>query len=160
MGELCDVYDEHGQQTGRIVARGTPLDAGLYYLVVQVWIRNEQGQYLIQQRAPQVASGAGMWATTAGYVLTGESSIDAACREVSEELQLTLPVDALKRFDRLKMTPLMQDIWIASVTSATLGTPRAGEEVSDWMWASKPEISAMIERGIFFAYTYFHRLPE
>ncbi len=158
-GELCDVFDDMGVSTGQTVVRGTTLRAGEYYLVVQVWIRNAFGQYLIQQRAPHLLSGAGMWATTAGQVLAGETSLAGAVREVQEELGLTLPPALCQRFDRLKMGDLMQDIWLVEIGDLALGEPKLGIEVTAWQWASKHQIAQMIQQGQFFAYSYFARLP-
>jgi 8-oxo-dGTP diphosphatase len=158
--EICDVYDESGHRTGEQVARGTKLSSGEYYLVVHVWIRNEAGGYLIQQRGLHLISDPGVWATTVGYVLSDEESIDGAIREVMEELGLQLSSTQLRRFDQLKTPPRIEAIWIADVTSDTMDAPVIGKEVADWKWASKREMTRMIFEGHFFAYSYFDRLPE
>lgn len=158
--EICDVYDELGARTGQRVERGTWLQAGHYYLAVQVWIRNEVDEYLIQQRAPHLASGPGMWATTAGYVIADEESIDGAIREVMEELSIRLLPVQLRHFDRLRTPPRLEDIWIAHVQRDSVGMPVLEADVADWKWASKNEIRQMIENGDFFAYSYFEHLPD
>jgi 8-oxo-dGTP diphosphatase len=158
--EMCDVYSESGTRTGSTVVRGTKLLPGEYYLVVQVWIRNEKGEYLIQRRALHLESGPGMWATTAGYILTGEESIPGAIREVREELGIQLSAGVFHHFDQLAGGYLLQDIWLAEVSEDAIGTPDLGSEVSQWKWASKAEISQMIKNGEFFAYSYFDRLPK
>ena len=158
--ELCDVLDEDGNRTGKTLVRGMPLQSGEYHLSVQVWIRDEAGEYLIQQRAMHLVSGPGMWATTAGYVLAGEDSVTGAIREVREELGIDLSADQLTRFDRLKTAIRIEDVWIASVIKGAMGLPILGEEVTNWTWASKAEIYQMIREGLFFAYSYFDQLPE
>lgn len=158
--DICDVFNEAGKPTGRTVVRGTQLGQEEYYLAVQIWIRNELGQYLIQQRSPHLLSGPGIWATTAGYVLTGETSLMGAIREVHEELGLKLIPNIFNQFDRIRMNNLMQDIWLADVALENIGNPNIGVEVSDWKWAFKSEIKQMIVYGQFFAYSYFDRLPE
>jgi 8-oxo-dGTP pyrophosphatase MutT (NUDIX family) len=158
--ELCDVFDEAGARTGKTATRGTELRPGEYYLVVQVWIRNESGKYLIQKRAPHLVSGPGMWATTAGQILAGEESIRGALREVNEELGIQLSPTAFRQFARLFLGNLMQDIWLAEDSRDSIGTPVLGSEVTDWQWASKHEIGQMIRSGHFFAYNYFDQLPE
>ncbi|MBZ0315318.1 MAG: NUDIX domain-containing protein [Anaerolineae bacterium] len=158
--ELCDIFDASGTWTGRTVARGTELPPGEYYRVVQVWIRNENGDYLVQQRALHLVSGPGMWATTAGYVLTGEESVAGAVREVREELGLELTPSQFRLFDRMAMNHLLQDIWLVEVSSAEIGQPMLGPEVADWQWASKNALARMIEAHAFFAYSYFARLPD
>lgn len=158
--EMCDVLDASGTRTGRTVARGTKLADGEYYLVVQIWIRSESGEYLIQRRALDHTSAPGMWATTAGQVLAGEESIPGAIREVNEELGLQLSPAPFKRFDRLAQNNLMQDIWLVEVSQDSIGTPEMGTEVMAWKWASKNEIRQMIKQGEFFAYSYFDQLPD
>lgn len=156
--EMCDVFDESEMRTGQIVARGTHLRQGEYYLVVQVWIRNEAHEYLIQQRAMHLSTGPGIWATTAGYVMAGEESIDGAIREVEEELAITLFPTQLKQFIRLKMDDRLENVWIADVSKAEIA-PVLNVDVSDWKWASKQAISEMIKQGTFFGYSYFDTLP-
>ena len=58
--EICDVVDEFGTRTGRVVTRGTELALSEFYLVVHVWIRDENSNYLIQQRALHLASDPGI----------------------------------------------------------------------------------------------------
>jgi 8-oxo-dGTP pyrophosphatase MutT (NUDIX family) len=157
--EICDVFDGAGTRTGRTVVRGVGLPRGEYYLVVQVWIRNEAGGYLIQQRARPLASGPGVWAPTAGYVLAGGSSISGAIREVEEELGVRLPPAYLRRFDRLETEDRLEDLWPAEVPEERLGAPTLGPEVAGWRWATKDELRHMMNRGDFFAYSYFERLP-
>lgn len=158
--EMCDVYDQSGARTGRVVVRGMALGSGEYYLAVQVWIRDQTGEYLVQQRALHLASGAGVWATTAGYVVAGEDSISGAIREVNEELGLHLSPAQMQLFMRLITPNRIEDVWIADVAQQTLGLPQLGEEVNAWRWASKHALRQMISAGEFFGYSYFESLPE
>lgn len=158
--ETCDVLDESGTRTGRTVVRGTELPQGEYYLAVQVWIRDEAGEYLVQRRALHLASGPGVWATTAGYVLAGEDSISGAIREANEELGVRLPSARLTRFGRLRTENRFEDLWLAEVPRSSVRTPTPGPEVADWKWASKRELGRLMSRGDFFAYNYFEALPE
>jgi 8-oxo-dGTP diphosphatase len=158
--DVCDVYDSAGARTGRSTVRGIELAHGEYYLVVQVWIRNEAGEYLVQQRAAHLESGPGMWATTAGYVLSGEDSLAGAIREVSEELGVQLAPGCFSKFDCLYMDGLMQDIWLADVSKSAIGQLSLGSEVDDWAWASMAELERMVSRGEFFAYSYLGSLPR
>jgi 8-oxo-dGTP pyrophosphatase MutT (NUDIX family) len=158
--ELCDLVDQHGAATGRTVARGTPLAPGEYYQVVHIWIRDEAGQYLVQQRAHDRPVDPGVWAVTAGLVQTGEDTLTAALRETREELGLVLQPAELQRLRQQALENRFEDIWLATVTRAALGPPQPGPEVADWKWASKTVLGELIERGEFFAYSYFHSLPD
>jgi 8-oxo-dGTP pyrophosphatase MutT (NUDIX family) len=157
--ELCDVVDELGARIGRTVARDTPLAPGEYYLVVHVWIRDEAGDYLVQQRAHDRATDPGVWATTAGYVQAGEDSLAAAVRETREELGLQLQPAQLERLKRHALDDRVEDIWLATVSRAALGPPEPGPEVADWKWISKAMLNELVNRGDFFRYSYFDSLP-
>ena len=157
--EWCDVVDAQGAPTGRTVARGTALGPGEYYRVVHVWIRDETGDYLVQQRAHDRPTDPGVWAVTAGYVQAGEDSLSAALRETREELGLPLLPGQLQRLHQHALDDRVEDIWLATVTRAALGPPQPGPEVADCKWASKAELSKLIGRGEFFRYSYFAILP-
>lgn len=158
--EKFDVRDEAGALTGRTAVRGTQLEPGEYHLAVHIWIRNENGEYLIQRRAMHLAVGPGVWATTVGYVLAGEDSIGGAIRETYEELGIRLSPTNFRRFGGLTMDHRIEDHWLADVSKQLIGAPTLGPEVMDWMWASKRQLRHMIDRSDFFAYRYFDNLPE
>jgi 8-oxo-dGTP diphosphatase len=158
--ELCDILDEFGTRTGRAVTRGTKLAPGEFILVVHVWIRDETGRYLIQQRALNLEVEPGIWATTAGHVQSGEDSLAGAIRETSEELGLQLAPAHFRRLDRLKIKNRIEDLWLAEVSHASLGAPTLGLEVADWKWVSKAELEQLASQGDFFAYSYLGDLPE
>ena len=152
--ELCDVVDKSGNRTGRTVERGTKLGSDEFYPVVHVWIRDDDHNYLIQQRGPHLESGPGVWATTVGYVVSGEESIDAVIREVKEELGIQLLPGHLKRIDRHVLDNRVEDIWIAEAPRDALGTPIPGEEVADYKWVSRDKLEELVNRGEVFRYSY------
>jgi len=152
--ELCDVVNQFGNRTGRIVERGTKLGPDEFYLVVHVWIRDNSHNYLIQQRGLHLESVPGVWATTVGYVVSGEESIDAAIREVEEELQIRLSHEYLKRLDRHVLDNRMEDVWIAEAPREALGTPVPGEEVADYKWVSREKLEELVNNGEVFRYSY------
>ena len=158
--EYCDVVDKFGNHTGRVVERGTKLGVDEFYLVVHAWIRDENHNYLIQQRALHLASDPGIWATTVGYVLADEESIQGAIREVKEELGIQLLPPHLKRIDRHVFDNRVEDIWMAEIPRDAIGIPVLGSEVADWKWISKSELGDMASRGDFFSYSYYGDILE
>ena len=82
--ELWDIYDSDRNPTGRVEPRGR-LVIGDYHLVVHIWLMNEKGEILVTQRAQNNPWGL-FWETTGGSVLAGETSLQAAVREVREEV--------------------------------------------------------------------------
>ena len=158
--ELCDILDEFGTRTGRAVQRGTKLAPGEFILVVHVWIRDETGRYLIQQRAGHLEADPGIWATTAGHVQSGEDSLAGAIREAHEELGLQLAPAQFRQLDRIKMGHRIEDLWLAEVSRTSIGTPPLGPEVADCKWVSKAELENLARQGDFFSYSYLGDLPE
>lgn len=158
MSERLDVLDKNGNRTGRIVERGEGLGPGEFHRVVHVWIRNESGEYLIQKRSEKVQSFAGMWATTGGYIGSGEESQAAALRETHEEMGLKLRSSDLRKIDHCAEGHLIADVYVANVLLENVGSPELGPEVSATKWASREEIGTLMEQGAFFPYSYFDAL--
>jgi 8-oxo-dGTP diphosphatase len=158
--EVCDVYDEAGTRTGRTAVRGTNLPPCEYYLVVHVWIRNEDGEYLVQQRARDLDFDPGIWATTVGFVQAGEDSISGAIREASEELGVRLSPTQLEQFGRLRVGNHIEDLWLAEVSRNAMGIPKLGSEASDWKWAAKAALIMLASQSEFYPYSYLENLPD
>ena len=152
--ELWDVLDRDGTPTGRLVARGSPLEPGDFHLVVHVWIVNEAGEYLVQRRALHLDSAPGSWATTGGCVLAGESSEAAVVREVMEELGLDVSRAERLLLGRLPNRSHLEDIWLVEAGEAEIGAVSIGPEVMDSRWVSGAALKRMVEEGEFFPYSY------
>ncbi|MEW8967900.1 NUDIX hydrolase [Exiguobacterium alkaliphilum] len=89
--ELWDVYTVNREKTGRTWERGTRLPQDDYHLVIHVCIFNKDGQMLIQQRQPFKDGWSNMWDITVGGSATvGDTSQQAAMRELEEEIGLKL----------------------------------------------------------------------
>lgn len=155
--ELCDVVDKLGNRTGRVVERGTKLSPEEFYPVIHVWIRDENNNYLIQQRALHRESNPGMWCTTVGYVMSGEESINGAIREVDEELGIRLLQSQLNRIDRHALDNRFEEVWVAEVSKDSIDTPELGDEVADYKWVSRDELELLVNRGEVFRYSYHGR---
>lgn len=87
MEELIDILDENGNKTGNIATRHEVHTKGLWHKVIVVAIINEDGKLLMQQRSKNVETYPEKWdVSTAGHVSAGQTSIEAAMRELSEEI--------------------------------------------------------------------------
>ena len=91
--ERFDLYDKHMNKLNETIARGEHSGEGKYHLVVHIWLRNDKGEYLIQQRNKIEDIVPYQWAITGGAVLAGESSIEGAIRETQEEIGIELRPD-------------------------------------------------------------------
>lgn len=150
--ETFDLYDRNRIPLGKTGTRGVPLGDGEYRLAVHVCIFNAKGQMLIQQRARDKNTDAGMWDLSAGGgALCGEDSRAAAERETREELgialDLTEPPHLTVTFDEG-----FNDMYLIERNVQTENLRLQKEEVQAVKWATQEEIFAMIEAGTFIPY--------
>ncbi len=155
--ELWDLYDSHGQPLGRTIVRGDQLNDGEYHLVVQVWVKNSLGEYLIQQRADN-----GMWAATAGCVVAGETSRIGAVRELAEELGLPVAPHDLRQMYQDISRYALGTAWLLERDVADDAIRIQAEEVIETRWANQTVIRQMINQGLFYDYgdEYFRHVFE
>ena len=83
--ELWDLYDGERRPLGRTHVRGVPCPPGEYHLVVTVWTVDSRGNILLTLRDPAKESFPNTWENTGGSALAGETSRQAAARELLEE---------------------------------------------------------------------------
>ncbi len=87
MEELIDVLDENGIKTGRVLPRSEIHKKGLWHKIVVIAIINSNNEILMQQRSYKKIRESGMWdISVAGHVSAGENTLDAAVREIEEEI--------------------------------------------------------------------------
>lgn len=87
--ELLDVLNEDGTPTGRALPISEIYENSYWHRSVHIWIINDKGELLVQKRNPEKKTFPNMWAiSVAGHVRMHETSVDAAKRELSEEVNL------------------------------------------------------------------------
>jgi isopentenyldiphosphate isomerase len=100
-GELLDIVDIYGNPTGESLDKKAIHDQGLAHRDVHVWVTNGR-DLLQQQRTWDKNIMPGAWdISVGGHVGAGESYLDAAVRETSEELGLDLAKDRFVRIGRV-----------------------------------------------------------
>lgn len=150
--EILDIYQENGEKTDRTIQRGETIKAGDYILVVHIWITNNRGDYLIQKRAHHLKYYPGIWAMTGGAVRKGESSQEAALREVEEELGFKAEKNKMGKITRMKRGHMLTDIWSLHQSISLDSLKIQKEEVSQVKWVSRCTLEEMISGSIFFDY--------
>lgn len=152
MPELWDIYDRNRNLTGRTMQRGEPMLPDDYRLVVQVWIQNSKGKWLLSQRAPNKSQPL-KWEPTGGCVQAGETSMQAAIREAREELGVMLKNGRLfrsfRRNDFCWENPGFLDVWFFEKDIEIETVVLQQEEAVGVRWASENEILKMIALGEF-----------
>lgn len=163
MSEFWDIYDKNRKLTGRTVERGKPMRQDEYHIVVNVWIKNSKGQWLISKRTANKHFPL-LWEPTGGSAVAGESSFDAALRETREELGIELDpkkgnlfTTALRQY---KKFPDFLDVWVfeheCGIESVTL---QPGETCGA-MWATSAEIKQLAQNGEFVPQNIFPYLDK
>ena len=110
--ELWDLLDAKREPTGRTHERGTPVPAGCYYLVTNVWIVNRRGEFLITKRDARKTFG-GLWECQGGAAQAGEDSLTSALREAREETGVVLdPKDGRLIEQYTKEPDHHYDVWL------------------------------------------------
>ena len=155
MSETWDLYDVHRDLTGETWIRGskTPIPRGRYHVIVSVWTLTPDGKILITKRHPDKSFG-GMWENTGGAVVAGESSIDAACRELMEETGLEPEEGELVFLGDVWHQGYIVDTYLY-VTEVDLNRLRLQrEEVIEAKLAGEKDIDILNEAGLMVPSVY------
>jgi nucleoside triphosphatase YtkD len=163
--ELWDVLDENREPTGRVHRRGDPLPDGDFHVVVHVWTRNSNGEFLITKRSANKGFPL-MWECTGGSAIAGDTSLAAAIREVKEETGLDVPPDSGELFRTyFRQEPGFGggsgdfcDVWVFRCDSPIEAVVLQEGETCDAKWASPEEITQMVESGEFIPFHYLDEL--
>ncbi len=95
--EYIDIVDENGKPTGRTASRDEIHKKGLWYRTVHIWLMNDQQEILLQKRALNKESHPGLWdISCAGHISAGETTTEAAIKELKEELGILAETSDLK----------------------------------------------------------------
>jgi len=159
--EIWDILDSNGVPTGKTVARGKSfLKPGEYHLVVHIWIVSTDGRFLLQRRSDQKKLMPGEWAATGGAAISGESSYEAASRELFEELGIASDEQTLKKILRLKRRNSLVDVWMITCDAKTQRLTLQKSEVAEARWVTVDELQQMIKDGLFHNYgkDYFEQV--
>lgn len=98
--ELFDVVDETGAPTGESRGRKEVHALGLYHRAVHTWLWSPStNEILLQLRAACKDSWPNRWdISSAGHLSAGQKALEAAVRELEEEIGVRLPAE---RFEYL-----------------------------------------------------------
>lgn len=159
--ELWDIYTKDRIKTGKLHKRGEKLSDEEFHLVVHVCILNNKNQLLIQQRQPFKSGWPNMWdLSVGGSAIAGESSSQAAERELAEELGLKLDLsDVLPQFTTTFRNGF-DDYYIVKNDVDLSHIKLQKEEVQAVRWADKEEVLKMQQEGTFIPYWFLDKLFE
>lgn len=147
MAELWDVYDINRNKTGKTIERENyKFKEGEYFLITVAVIMNSKKQVLITRRSETKKTAPLKWDLTGGGTRAGETTLQAICRETSEEIGMKFkPEDAtfLKEIRRDGVPSSFKDFWLfrSDINADEIQFPD-GEAV-EAKWATIDEILQM-----------------
>jgi len=144
VAEYWDLFDANRKPLGRTIKRGDAFADGEYYVCCEIWIQNSNGQFLMTQRHPNKKAG-GLWEFTGGGVLAGETTKQAAVRELEEELGIQIDESELSLLEVYQQRNYFMDIFVVKKDVDTTMLVLQPEEVVDAKWVSHEELLQMIE---------------
>ena len=133
--------------------RGDPFEQDAYHLVIHVCLFNQLGEMLIQQRQPDKEDWKNMWDfTVGGSAIAGETSQQAAEREVKEEIGYTLKLQNKRPSLTVNFEYGFDDYYLVETDLNISNLSLPTEEVKQVKWAGKNDIFHMVSEGVFIPY--------
>ena len=161
--ELWDIYDRNRNKTGKTIKRGERLQKGEFHLIVHIWIKNSNNEFLIQQRSEKVKNPL-VWSTTGGSAVAGEDSFTAALREVKEELGIDLTKEKGYLFEEgiyeEDNQQYLSDTYLYFIDLDIKDLKLQTEEVKQVKFEKMSIIKQMMANNQFFIYDYLDELEK
>lgn len=157
--EQWDIYTASGEPTGETVTRGIGvLRDGQYHQVVHIWLIDDKGRVLIQQRSADLSILPGKWAVTGGSAVAGEDIYTAAVRELSEEIGIRVTKDELTELCRYRGRNDFVTVFCVHKAVSLRDVTMQEDEVQAVKWATEKELRRMVAERKFHAYSYLEEL--
>ena len=157
--ELWDILDKNGNPVGKTVERKCVcLSRGEYHLVVHIWVLGSDGRVLIQQRSFNKPPMPGEWAAIGGSAVSGEDSVDAARRELFEEMGIETETNELKHICKMVRRSSILDIYLVYKDIPVSMLKLQKNEVNAAKWVHRNKLRQMIKKGEFhnYGHEYFN----
>ena len=155
MEELIDCLDEFGNKTGIVKPKSAIKKDGDYHRVIAVLIVNND-KILIHQRSKNKKVYPSLWSLfIRGHVQSGEDSLDAALREIKEEIGISINKNELEFLYTLKeeakkkdyIENMFYDTYILRKNINIKNITIQKEEVDDIKYINIDEVYNLIKNG-------------
>ncbi|MGN0624125.1 MAG: NUDIX domain-containing protein [Oscillospiraceae bacterium] len=152
--ELWDLYDRDRKPLGTTHVRGEKLGEGEFHIVVNILSVNKDGKILITKRHPDKPFG-GKWEISGGSAVAGESSPEAAVRELFEETGLKAGGELLYYGTIIRQpSGCIHDFYLYRGDFSEEDIVLQEGETVDFKLLSADEIYEMAEKGEFLDFLY------
>lgn len=143
--EMLDIVDAHNRVIG-CAPRREVHRLGLRHRAVHMLILDRKERIYLQRRSPHKDVDPGLWDTSAaGHVDSGEDYLDAALRELNEEL--ALDDVSLRALCDLPARPETGEEFVRVYVGRTASEPRPDpREIAEGGWWSQADVGAWLTR--------------
>jgi 8-oxo-dGTP pyrophosphatase MutT (NUDIX family) len=146
--EWWDVVDAEGTPTGATHRRGAPgWPTGRFHLIVAVCVSRGDGTVLLTQRSAAKSEFPFGWEFPGGSALAGESSREAAARELREETGIDVPPSVLVQVGRFTEQSALLDIFVARQPPVAHLTLQESEVMAA-EWVTPEEVMRRLDSGL------------
>lgn len=145
--EQWDLYDGNRKKVSQTITRGEAIPAGLHHLVVGIWTVNSHGRVLLTLRHPQKEIYPNTWENSGGAAQSGESSLQAALRELREETGIEARPEELVELGIEKRDGAFVDSYLIHRDISLLDLKLQEGETVDAKWALPEEIEILCQNG-------------
>lgn len=155
MDEIIDVLDEDGNLTNKTISKDKAHKNGTWHCSVHILIiNNDKTKTIFQKRCPNKKLYPNTWdIAVGGHISTKEEPLNAALREMQEELGLYYKDFDLKELELVKETLQYDDIYSNEFIYTYLIYDDVDlndiilqkEEVSEVKWFTKEEMNHLIK---------------
>lgn len=142
MMEYFDLYTADRRPLNRQIQRGAPIPRGEYHIVVQIMTVNNNGEVLLTQRVPSKTSG-GKWECSGGCAITGETSSEAACRELLEETGIKAFPEEIELEWSFTTDSMLRDFYVVNKDVPLTELRLQSTEVCAAKWVSLARLEEM-----------------
>ncbi len=151
--EFWDIYDIDRVKSDKTVLRGETLGDEECHFGVHICVFNSNGEMLIQKRQPFKDGYPGRWdVSVGGSALSGETSREAARRELLEELGINYDFSGIRPHFTINRNHIFDDFYIIEKDVDLSSISLQEEEVAKVAWADSEKIIQMIEKKEFLPY--------
>lgn len=148
MPEYWDLYDNDRNPLKKIQKRGELLEEGTFHVVVSVWTVNQENKLLMTLRSAQKELYPNLWENTSGSVVHGETSLQAALRELKEETGIEASEDEITFLGTARKAASFVDIYLVQKVLDPNSIILQEGETIDYRWVSFSELEQMDLQGL------------
>lgn len=152
--EYFDLLDEFGNKIGKTKLRSEVHRDGDWHKGVHIWVINNDNEILLQRRCATKDSNPNMLdISSAGHLQAGDSSQEAAIRELKEELDLDVTKDELIFIETIKnslrytetfINNEFDDVYIVRTDKKISDLRFQKEEISEIMYVPYKKFKEMV----------------